>query len=543
MYKVGDAQTFVEEIRGEFKIQWSYVLLLVFSTIIATLGLLGNNVSVIIGSMLISPLFWPVLGISLSVVFSDKKLTRDALYSMIVSLLIVLVTSFILTKLFPFSEPSQEILARTNPTLTDLSIALAVSVIGVMAIRYKNISQTATGVAISIALLPVLCVVGIAIAFGSWDIFIGSSLLFLANAGAIIFVGATLMYFIGVRPVEVKKGLRWNKKYIFSFFFLLILAIPLTFHLLVSIEQQKTKKEISTVLTQKVTQKSDLARTEDVRVLFPPTFSGDDVHVGATIYMPKTVVFSLADRQTLIDAISEVTDQNIDLTLNMVNTVSVQREEDVALDAKRKSVDDLVRREITKIDEKISVSSVFVLFPTKDENGAVDEDEKTEILVRIDQFNESVPLTFDQKQDISRMIEETLELSNDLTIELDPVTLVQEESEGQIMQKKIENLLTQDLATLSQEASLIDATTSVPEQGGSDDEENQKNVQEDQNEDQGEDQSEDQNAVDLNITARLFVPEGITVTQAFKNILREHLEEEIEQKIDLTLQVVHFTDL
>ncbi len=530
MYNASEAKQFIEEIRSEFKIQWSYVLLLVFATIIATLGLLGNNVAVIIGSMLISPLFWPVLGISLSVVFSDKKLTRDALYSSAISILLVLATSFILTKLFPFSEPSQEILSRTNPTLTDLSIALAVSVIGVMAIRYKNISQTATGVAISIALLPVLCVVGIGIAFGSWDIFFGSSLLFLANAGAIIFIGATLMYFIGVRPERMTEEIQWNKKYIFSFLFLLILAIPLTFHLLVSIEQQKKKKQISTTLSGAISGISDLARTEDIEVLFPPAFSDEKVIVGATVYIPKSVIVSETDKQVLVSAISEVAESNTDLTLNMVNTVSVQREEDVALDAKRKDIEILVRQEIAKIDENVDVSSVFVLFPQKDED-TDDTDAtsgvKADILVRIDQFGDVVPLTFDQKQDISNEVDNSLVLPNNLTIELDPVTLVQEESEAQIMQKKIENVLTQDLATLSQEASLIDVTSSIPVHDGS-------------NEGDGDDDTEG-NDVDLNINVRLFVPNGVIVTQTFKDTVRGHLEEEIDKKIDLTLQVVHFT--
>jgi uncharacterized hydrophobic protein (TIGR00271 family) len=122
---------FIDNIEKEFTIRASYILLLVFSAVIATLGLLTNSASVIIGSMLISPLFWPVLGISLSIVFSDKRLIRKAIYSFGVSILSVLIVSFLLTRLVPISDPSAEIMVRKNPTLMDLFIALAVSVIGV----------------------------------------------------------------------------------------------------------------------------------------------------------------------------------------------------------------------------------------------------------------------------------------------------------------------------------------------------------------------------------------------------------------------------
>lgn len=526
----GKTQKYIQEIRSEFKIRWSYILLVVFATIIATLGLLANNVSVIIGSMLISPLFWPILGISLSVVVPDKKLTHDALYSSFISLVLVLATSFIVTALFPFSEPSQEILARTNPTLTDLSIALAVSVIGVLAIRYKNISQTATGVAISIALLPVLCVIGISIAFGSWEIFVGSFLLFLANAGAIIFIGATLMYFMGVQRRRITKEMRWNKKYITSFIFLLILAIPLTLHLFTLIDQQQKTKQITTHLTEGVSAISDLARTDSVSVIFPPTFSDDAVAVEATIYLPKSVVFSAADEQALIIAISEVAEDDIDLKLDLINTVSVQHDDDTTLKEKRKNVRDLVYSEIAHIDEAIVVSSVFTIFPESDENSEKSvEDDKALILVSINHFGDTAPITFDQKQDLSDKIAESLDLPNDLTIELDPITLVQEESENQKMHKQMENVVMQDLATLSQEASLIDVSSSAMEQDSSDDGDSTENASE--------------NSAELNVSAQLLVPNGIIVTQAFKNALKEHLQEEIGRNVNLTLQVVYFADI
>lgn len=65
-------EEFLENVSEEIKLKGHYLLLLFFSTIIATLGLLTNSAAVVIGAMLISPLFWPILGLNPSPVAKKK---------------------------------------------------------------------------------------------------------------------------------------------------------------------------------------------------------------------------------------------------------------------------------------------------------------------------------------------------------------------------------------------------------------------------------------------------------------------------------------
>ncbi len=398
----------------------------------------------------------------------------------------------------------------------DLFIALAVSVIGVLAIRYKGISQTATGVAISIALLPVLCVVGIGAGFGSWDILKGSMLLFLANTGAIVFVGATLMYVMGIRPKNTKEKEGFKKKYIISLVLLVLLAIPLTFHLHVSIKQEKLKKQIVNTLEQKMGDIAEGASVRDTKVLFPPSFSKEEIEISAIVFLPQTMSIANSDQQALIDALSKVTDTSIDLELNMFNMLSVKQDNDEKRESQRMRIEQSVNEQIHSIDGDIVINSIYATFPE-------DDNEEVEVFVKVQQLGDRVPLTFDQKQDINKIIEETLQLSSDLTIEFVPATILEQESDDVKLQQKIENVLEQDIATLSQEVSRISTTISAVEYDKNDVTEDEKK--------------------DIKIVVVLFVPEQVEITQEYKDQLLDHIQEEIDKKVDLTLQIINFKDM
>ncbi len=190
----------IKEVKAEIKLRSSFFLLLICSGVIGTLGLIINNSAVVIGSMLIAPLFWPMIGFSLSVVSRDKQLFKQALVSFIFSVLSVFVISFVIGLLIPEFKPGLEINSRLNPTIFDLLIALSSSVVGVLALYYPRISETVSGVAVSLSLLPPLVIAGLGLAVNSPKMFFNSLLLFGANVAAIIFVGILMLFWLGIRP-------------------------------------------------------------------------------------------------------------------------------------------------------------------------------------------------------------------------------------------------------------------------------------------------------------------------------------------------------
>ena len=164
-----------------------YMILL--SILTATFGLLINNSAVIIGSMLIAPILYPILSLSLGIVMSDAKLISRAFYTVIKSMTLGIITSAVTTLLFSshFSGFNTEIISRTQATLPYLGVAIAAGLAGSFALVKPKLNENLPGIAISVALIPPLAVVGIGVAKFSWTIVSGSLLLFLVNAIGVVF--------------------------------------------------------------------------------------------------------------------------------------------------------------------------------------------------------------------------------------------------------------------------------------------------------------------------------------------------------------------
>ena len=65
------------------------------------------------------------------------------------------------------SQVQSEITGRTSPNLIDLGIAIAAAVAGAFSMTHKQLSNSVAGVAIAVALVPLLCVSGIGLMLGS----------------------------------------------------------------------------------------------------------------------------------------------------------------------------------------------------------------------------------------------------------------------------------------------------------------------------------------------------------------------------------------
>ena len=92
---------------------------------------------------------------------------------------------------------SQEIIARTSPTIWDVMIAFFGGSAGIIGARKKVANNIVPGVAIATALMPPLCTVGYSIAAGNLKYFLGSGYLFLINC---VFI--TLTAFLGVKIMK-----------------------------------------------------------------------------------------------------------------------------------------------------------------------------------------------------------------------------------------------------------------------------------------------------------------------------------------------------
>lgn len=171
----------------------NFSILLSLATAIATFGLLSNSAPTIIGAMIIAPLMIPIMSLAYSLVILNFRLVSYSLVRLVFGGFLVILIAFLTTEIIGFKIPGSEILARTEPTLLDLGVAIAAGIAGAFAKIRRSVSDAIPGVAISVALVPPLCVVGIGLATGDFELATGAFVLFLTNLVGII-ISADLIF-------------------------------------------------------------------------------------------------------------------------------------------------------------------------------------------------------------------------------------------------------------------------------------------------------------------------------------------------------------
>ena len=189
----------------------NYLLALLLSAGIATLGLVLNSPAVVIGAMLISPLMGPILSAGLALAAADLYLGMKSLMSILGSVLLAVGSSAVLVWLLPFQSPTAEIVARTQPNLLDLGVALFSGLAGSLVVSRGQAAgglSVLPGAAIAVALMPPLCTVGFGVGSGfGWPIIYGAGLLFLTNLVAIVASAFLVFYLVRMDAPEIRASL------------------------------------------------------------------------------------------------------------------------------------------------------------------------------------------------------------------------------------------------------------------------------------------------------------------------------------------------
>lgn len=187
----------------------NYWLELLLSAGIATLGLVISSPAVVIGAMLVSPLMGPLIAAGLSFAAADLYLGIKSLLQLAISIAASILFAGFLVWILPLDAPTPEILARTQPNLLDLGIALFSGLAGALLVsRSKSVEgggAALPGVAIAVALMPPLCTVGFGLGAGfDWEIMYGAGLLFITNLAAIIASAFLVFYLLRMDHVDVR---------------------------------------------------------------------------------------------------------------------------------------------------------------------------------------------------------------------------------------------------------------------------------------------------------------------------------------------------
>jgi uncharacterized hydrophobic protein (TIGR00271 family) len=241
-----------DELYFESDITLNYLILSISACVIASLGLLMNSTAVIIGAMIIAPLMLPLRGLALAMLEADRELFARSLSTLGAGTFVSLVLAWFIGRVFslPTSEFGAEILARTQPTLADLFVAIAAGAVSGFAKIRSRLNDVLAGTSVAVALMPPLCVVGISFSQGDWVGGGGALVLYATNLIGIT-LSCMLVFVWGgfyFDSLKMRRALGWG------LFTTLLFIIPLFISLSVLLRQKALQSTIKDLLrTQTIT--------------------------------------------------------------------------------------------------------------------------------------------------------------------------------------------------------------------------------------------------------------------------------------------------
>ena len=191
-----------QNVRKGLNFTWSTQAILFCAIIIACVGLNVDSPPIVIGAMLISPLMAPVVGIGYGVGNRDPKILARSTRLLLIQVTVAVVGATIYFFISPLNATSAQLLARTEPTLWDVLIAIVGGFAGVISSAKKDGGNIVPGVAIATALMPPLCTVGYGISHLNSTFILGAGYLFLINVFFIALSTAIGTIFFRVRSGE-----------------------------------------------------------------------------------------------------------------------------------------------------------------------------------------------------------------------------------------------------------------------------------------------------------------------------------------------------
>ncbi len=240
----------IQSIKDSISMKGHTAWILVFSIIIASIGLNVSSTAVVIGAMLISPLMGPILGVGLSIGINDIDTLKRSMVNLGVMLGLSLFTSFLFFSIPLFQEETKELLARTQPNVLDVMIAISGGLALIIAIsRPQPQTNTVAGVAIATALMPPLCTAGFGLATQHYNYFLGAMFLFLINATFIAlstFVIVKYLRFPMVRYINSAKRRRIARFASFVAIIVLTASVYTFYNLYL---EKKFKQQARTLIT------------------------------------------------------------------------------------------------------------------------------------------------------------------------------------------------------------------------------------------------------------------------------------------------------
>lgn len=181
----------------------NFFIMMLMAVIVAIMGLSAGSAAVVIGAMLMAPLMTPVLGVAAAIAMALGPALFRSLTTVFLASIGAIGLGYLAGLVLPDGRGlTDEILARTQPDIKDLAVAVAAGIAGSYATARPDTSSSLPGVAIAVALVPPLAVVGLTLEAGEVGLAMGALLLYITNLAAIVLMSALVFIATGFVPAR-----------------------------------------------------------------------------------------------------------------------------------------------------------------------------------------------------------------------------------------------------------------------------------------------------------------------------------------------------
>ncbi len=182
-------------------IDLQFIALVILSAVVAAIGLLEDNVAVIIGAMVIAPLLGPNLALAFGASLGDLKMIRESIVTNVLGLSMAIAFGAILGMAWPYELNSFELLSRTKIGYDGIIVALASGAAGVLSLT-AGVSSVLVGVMVAVALLPPAVALGIMLGSENFGLAMGAGTLLAVNVVCVNLSAKIVFWLKGIGPRE-----------------------------------------------------------------------------------------------------------------------------------------------------------------------------------------------------------------------------------------------------------------------------------------------------------------------------------------------------
>lgn len=196
---VASREAIYDDVKKNARLNTNFLVLVTLSTIVAAIGLIENNIAVVIGAMVIAPLLGPNLALSLGTALGDFDLVKLSAKTLLAGISLAIALSLGIGYLWQTDLTSPELMSRTVAGFDTVALALASGAAGAMSLT-TGLSSTLVGVMVAVALLPPAATIGLMLSQGNTSLAIGAALLLAVNIVCVNLASKIVLLVKGIYP-------------------------------------------------------------------------------------------------------------------------------------------------------------------------------------------------------------------------------------------------------------------------------------------------------------------------------------------------------